>query len=124
MRHHFIVEAWTNEPIKAEVELQNAIDLHKSLIGINVKAAGHSTPSYIEPIKIGNDPQGDPWRFHVECNTNNPDWTRNEIQKAINRFPAAAYFGLTIRRTVLLSEEPVSDVVEKWLRNNQRGRRQ
>ena len=122
--YRFIVESWTNAPIEAEVELQKAIDLHAPLFRTEIQVTHRELVVQISPDQVGNNPGGDPWRFFVEGETNSPDWTRVEIEKAIHNYDLAAALVLEVNSGFVLMASPkerehtVEDV-ESWLHENQ-----
>ncbi len=63
MSYQFLVQAWTNAPIEAEVELQNAIDLHAPLAGMDLQVTGREMATRIDLEDLGRDPDCDLWCF-------------------------------------------------------------
>ena len=125
MYYRFIIEAWTNDPIEIEVELQKAIDLHEPLFGMNMQVTAHELATGISADQVGENADGDPWRFFIEGETRQPTWSGGEIETAIRNYELTANMGLELRPEFVLMASPdereqTVDDVERWLRENQR----
>jgi len=74
----------------------SGVILHAPLFGTEIQVTHRELVVPINPDQVGTNPGGDPWRFFVKGETNSPDWTRVEIEKAIHNYDPAAALGLEV----------------------------
>ena len=115
MSYQFVVEAWTDAPIEAEVELQNALDSYALLRQMDLQVAGRELVEYAR-----DETNGERWHLLVEGETNSPYWTLQEIRKAIRNHVPTAELGLQAKGMTQIAsinerEQTVEDV-EQWLK--------
>ena len=123
MSYQFVVEVWTNAPIETEVELQNAIDLHAPLAGMDLQVTGREMSAHKELEDLGGNADCDFWYFFVEGESKSPYWTMQEIRKAIRNYEPTANLGLQAKSMIQIAslgerEQTVEDV-EGWLKQLQ-----
>ena len=123
MSYQFLVQAWTNAPIEAEVELQNAVYFHAPLAGMDLQVTGREMAPHEELKNQGRDPDCDLWCFFVEGETDSPSWALQEISKAIKNYEPTANLGLQAKSMIEIAS-PVErartvDDVESWLKQLQ-----
>jgi hypothetical protein len=120
MNFRFVVESRTNAPDKAKNALVEALDLHRPFHHLQWNVSGQELSSHVNPDNIGTSPGGDFWRFYVEVETNSPDWTRLEIERAIRNHSQSAQLGLIVEQGhILMGQESTSDDAGDWLRERQ-----
>ena len=123
MSYQFLVQAWTNAPIEAEVELQNAIDLHSPLTGMDLQVTGREMATCIDLEDLGRDPDCDLWCFFVEGESDSPSWALQEISMAIKSYEPTANLGLQAKSMIQIASPgeraQTVDDVENWLKQLQ-----
>jgi hypothetical protein len=120
MNYRFIIEAITNDPDNAKTVLTEAIGLHIPLEHLQWNVSEQELSSHVKPGAVGKSPCGDAWRFYVEVETNSPDWTRDELERAIRNHTPAAHLSLEVEPGhIAMDTDSASNEASGWLRKQQ-----